>query len=92
MDLEALRDQIDSIDDAIIQLIIQRMNVSAQIAEYKHVHGLPIYVPQREAEILADISRKCPEDVCEHLQKLFKTIFEISKAHQKAYLTDRKTQ
>ena len=35
MDLTQLRDRIDAIDDELIRLFCQRMEVAAQIADYK---------------------------------------------------------
>ena len=35
MDLKELRGQIDEIDDKLVQLFSERMEVSAQIADYK---------------------------------------------------------
>ena len=48
MDIQDLRSQIDQIDDELVALFAKRMAVSAQIADYKKAHQLPIYVPARE--------------------------------------------
>ena len=58
MDLSQLRSQIDSIDDQLISLFGQRMEIAAQIADYKKQNNLPIYVPSREREKLLDVSQK----------------------------------
>ena len=47
MDLKDYRNQIDEIDDELVRLFAKRMEVSAQIADYKKANGLPIYVPAR---------------------------------------------
>ena len=39
MDLTQLRGQFDAIDDGLIRLFCQRMEVAAQIADYKKEHG-----------------------------------------------------
>ena len=48
MDLQELRSQIDEIDDELVALFGKRMDVAAQIADYKKEHNLPIYHPARE--------------------------------------------
>lgn len=48
MDLLDLRKQIDDIDEKIIPLLIKRMNISKQVAEYKVQRGLPVLNEQRE--------------------------------------------
>lgn len=52
-DLSRLRAQIDRIDDELIRLLAQRARLTAAVGEHKSVHGLPLYVPEREAELLA---------------------------------------
>lgn len=50
--LAELRAQIDSLDEELLQLLAKRLNVVHKIGEVKLQHGLPIYVPQRESEML----------------------------------------
>lgn len=52
-DLSQLRSQIDRLDDELIQLLAQRARLTASVGQYKIAHGLPLYVPEREAELLA---------------------------------------
>ena len=58
MDLKDLRNEIDRIDDQLVALFVRRMEISAQVAAYKKENRLPILVPAREAEKLADIAEK----------------------------------
>lgn len=50
--LAELRAQIDSLDEELLQLLAKRLDVVHKIGEVKQQHGLPIYVPQRESEML----------------------------------------
>ncbi|MBN6068675.1 bifunctional chorismate mutase/prephenate dehydrogenase [Aggregatibacter actinomycetemcomitans] len=54
--LAELREQIDSLDQELLQLLAKRQQVVYKVGEVKQQHGLPIYAPQREAEML---QRKC---------------------------------
>lgn len=53
MELTALRDQIDEVDKALLDLLARRLQLVAEVGEVKSQHGLPIYVPEREASMLA---------------------------------------
>ena len=52
-DLSELRQQIDSIDSQLVKLLAQRADITAKVGQYKSLVGLPIYVPEREAELIA---------------------------------------
>ena len=51
--LDELRVQIDKIDSQMVELLAQRAKITAQVGQYKSRVGLPIYVPEREAELIA---------------------------------------
>ncbi|EOI3466461.1 bifunctional chorismate mutase/prephenate dehydrogenase [Cronobacter dublinensis] len=52
-ELTALRDQIDEVDKALLGLLARRLELVAEVGEVKSRYGLPIYVPEREASMLA---------------------------------------
>ena len=82
MELKDYRDQIDQIDDEIVRLFQQRMDVAAQIAEYKKEHDLPILQAGREREKLADLSGKTREELQSYLRVLYSLLFELSRTYQ----------
>ncbi len=53
MPLTKLRDQIDAVDKQLIDLLAERLRLVGEVGEVKTKHGLPIYVPEREATMLA---------------------------------------
>lgn len=53
MPLSHLRDQIDAVDQQLIALLSQRLHLVNQVGEVKSAHGIPVYAPLREAEMLA---------------------------------------
>lgn len=83
MDLKDYRNQIDEIDDALVRLFAKRMEVSAQIADYKKANGLPIYVPAREREILQEVAEKAGPDMANYTRVLYSMLFELSRSYQK---------
>ncbi len=50
--LEALRRQIDEIDNALIEMLAKRMRLSREIGQYKHEHGMTVVQTGRYSEIL----------------------------------------
>jgi monofunctional chorismate mutase len=82
MDIQDMRKEIDAIDAQLVQLFVERMAVSARIADYKKSENLPIFVPAREREKLADVGKKAGEDMADYVQKLYATIFELSRQYQ----------
>lgn len=51
--LSALRGQIDEVDTALLDLLERRLRLVAEVGEVKGRHGLPIYAPDREREMIA---------------------------------------
>ena len=51
--LNQYREQIDAIDQSLVELLARRAKLTRQVGEYKREQGLPIYLPEREAELLA---------------------------------------
>ena len=81
MDLKDLRNDIDAIDDQLVKLFAQRMEISAQIADYKKEKSLPIFVPAREREKLADVAEKAGPDMANYTRVLYSMLFELSRSY-----------
>lgn len=82
MDIQDLRKEIDNIDDSLVQLFCQRMEVAAQIAEYKKENNLPIFVPAREREKLSDVAGKAGAEMAGYTRVLYSMLFELSRSYQ----------
>ena len=82
MDLNELRLEIDKIDDELVRLFVQRMEVSARIADYKKENDLPIFVPNREAEKLLDVAQKAGPEMAQYTRVLYDLLFELSRGYQ----------
>jgi chorismate mutase/prephenate dehydratase len=57
MNLDDLRNQIDSLDGEIVRLLNERINVVLSIGEKKKKSGAEIYVPSRERAVFDKIKR-----------------------------------
>ena len=82
MNLQKLREQIDTIDDSMVALFGQRMDLMADIARYKHENGLPIHDPAREREKLHELSGQVACGREAYISALYALMFEISRADQ----------
>jgi chorismate mutase/prephenate dehydrogenase len=52
--LSELRTQIDQLDQRLIALLAERASLTRAVGEYKHRNRLPLYVPEREAQLLGE--------------------------------------
>lgn len=60
MNLDDLRNEIDSLDSEIVRLLNERINVVLQIGEEKKKAGAEIYVPSRERAVFEKIKTLNP--------------------------------
>jgi chorismate mutase len=51
-ELTRLREAIDRVDDVLVKLLNQRAKYAVEIGEIKGHLDLPVYVPEREKEVL----------------------------------------
>lgn len=86
MDIQELRGRIDEVDDELVALFLRRMEVSAQIGAYKKERGLPIFVPEREQEKLADVAAKAGPEMAGYVKRLYDAIFTLSRDYQNEVL------
>ena len=82
MDLTEIRQEIDKIDDQLVHLFCERMNLSAQVADYKKEHNLPIFVPGRERAILQSVAEKAGPEMDNYTRVLYSMLFELSRSYQ----------
>ncbi len=52
MSIDDLRQQIDTLDRQLVDLLVERSRVTAAIGAFKRERGLALYVPERESELL----------------------------------------
>lgn len=82
MDLNGLRSRIDRVDDDIVRLFCERMEIAAQIADYKKAQNLPILMPAREREKLLDVAKKAGPEMADYTRVLYSMLFELSRSYQ----------
>lgn len=58
--LESLRGRIDEVDRGLIELLNKRAELVVEVGRIKREAGLPIYVPNREAQVLSKVLKMNP--------------------------------
>ncbi len=84
MDLKAFREKIDAVDQRLVETLIQRMDLSKEIARFKAKGGLPVRDIGRESQLISDrtaaigdpVMKGALEDVLEAVLKASRTIQE----------------
>lgn len=87
MELTDLRKQINEIDEQLLKLFIDRMHVSAGVAEYKRQNNMPVLDAARERELLARIAERAGEEMDEYALVLYSTILSLSRSYQHRQLS-----
>jgi chorismate mutase len=90
--IKMLRQEIDSIDDQIIELLAKRMNNSKKIAFHKMSHKISLFQPDRFEEVAkrwVEEGRNLSGDLSEEfIAKLYHFIHEESLRVQEKALSD----
>jgi len=93
-ELEALRQNIDAIDHEMVALLKARQEQVDRVLTLKRTHGLPVYHPAREENLISE-KRRTARAVGldpDFLEDLFRRILRQSRVEQTAQLARRGTK
>jgi len=77
MELDALRDRLDILDERILSLLSERAKVIIQVADFKRQHNMPIYVPEREGSIIERLRTVNPGPLPgDTIERIYRNILE----------------
>jgi chorismate mutase/prephenate dehydratase len=80
MDLNSLRGKIDTIDDSILELLIERMNIVDEIGALKRNQNSVIYHPDREKDIIDRLASKYTGKLTRNaIEAIYLEIFGVSR-------------
>jgi 3-deoxy-7-phosphoheptulonate synthase len=82
--IHMLRDRIDHIDRQIVRLLSRRQELALAIGRTKADRGMPIYMPEREAELLAIIEEEAARAGVDsgHARAIFQLVLGESRRLQ----------
>lgn len=88
MELDSLREEIDSIDKELLKLLSRRMEISRMVADIKQRLGTPVYDELREKMILNALKRQGKSLKLDEgfLEKLYQDILDESKRVQREHM------
>lgn len=82
LDLNKIRQEINSIDDEISALFEKRMLLAKDVAEYKRQNDMAVYDRRRERDIINRISSQVSDDLSSYAKILYSTLFQVSRSYQ----------
>ncbi|MBQ2989703.1 MAG: prephenate dehydratase [Clostridia bacterium] len=86
-DLTQCRTEIDAIDRQIVTLFERRMQVSRDVAAYKHAHQINILDASREQDVLKSRAAMAQDKALgASVVQLYKTLMALSREEQRRYL------
>ncbi len=88
-DLSEIRKRIDHIDTEISQLFMERMDVSADVAEYKRATGKPVYDRERERANIAAACERVPMELSSYAAVIQSVLMQASRDAQYKQLGQR---
>jgi len=84
MEIDRWRKKIDEIDSKILHLINKRAEYSTAIGDIKFERNLPIYSPEREAEILGRVTAENPGPLqADAVRRIFERVIDESRKLEK---------
>ena len=81
MELSEIRKKIDTVDDQLLKLFLERMDLAEEVAAYKNEHHLPILNKERERAVLSRVTEQSGEKE-RYAYHLFSTLFELARSRQ----------
>ncbi len=82
MHLLKMRQEIDTIDTKLLELIQARGEVVKNIAELKREKELPIFAPDREEEVLARLASQVDSDQSAAVKLLYGILMDVNKLRE----------
>ena len=83
-ELDDIRQNIDEIDREMLALFEKRMAFAREVAQYKEVHHMPIFVPEREKAVLEHRIQLLQDRSLEKMaDRFFRMLMDLSKEEQR---------
>ncbi len=86
MNLETIRGEINALDEELLELFERRSALTAQVAGYKKQHGMAVFQPEREQQILQRVGSQATDP--QAAEAFFSAVMDISKVGQSKLLGD----
>lgn len=81
-ELERLRTELARTDQELLQLFLRRMQIVADVAEYKMKTQSAVFVPEQETKVIRDVQAKTPPELGPYATVLAGTLMRLSRERQ----------
>ncbi len=89
--LAELRIKIDSIDIEIVKLLNQRARFANKIGEIKRKYGMPVYVPEREEQVIENVRKNNPGPLsAQAIARIYERIIDESRRLEREEMERKK--
>ena len=85
MDLGEIRKKIDALDTQILDLFIERMGLTTEVAKYKAENHMVVFQSDREKAIIQNVKANTPDELKKSAAFLF-----IYSFHSRSTISRRK--
>ncbi len=82
LDLSAIRDEIDKVNKDLLALLIKRLELCHEVADYKKERGLPIYVPEREKAIVDWAEETAGPEFAPYARRFFEQVMALGRDYE----------
>jgi chorismate mutase len=91
--LEELRDDIDRVDEVLVRLLNERARVACEIGVLKKAHGVEVYQPEREKQVLAHVRGVAAEGPLgpDAIVRLFERIIDEARSLERRLVHGEET-
>jgi chorismate mutase/prephenate dehydratase len=91
MDLDALRKEIDAIDQELLEYLNRRVQLAQKVGRYKLERGMEVYVPSREEEVFGKLTASnkgpLPDKAVRHIyREIISAAIALEQSLKVAYL------
>jgi chorismate mutase/prephenate dehydratase len=84
--LDEFRKRLDAIDEQIVDLLSERAQVIMKVASVKRQNNIPVYVPEREASIIARLRAMNPGPLSgDTIERVYRTIIEEMREFERQH-------
>ena len=82
MTIEQMREEINTINDEMLKLFLQRMEISREIGKIKVSEGRPFLDRKREEETLEWAASNSPLEIQSYSIEFFRNLMQLSRQFQ----------
>ncbi len=88
--LDEWRKKIDEIDLQLVKLLNERARCAEEIGKIKLELGLDAYSPEREEEVMRNVTTNNPGPLSPHaMRRLFERIIDESRTVERIFMVER---